>query len=194
MCRMQTNTIDLLAQLKAGQAAALERLLERSLPPLIKFGRRRLPQWARGGMDTQDIVQDVIVRILPRLRSFQPDAPGALQAFLRRAVSNQIVDEIRKVRRRPSVGEVPESLPDGSPSPLERAIRGQGHERFRAGLRQLSPSDQTLIVLRLDDQLSYAEIAERLNKPSICAARVAVGRALARLAKVMAQSMAHPSH
>ena len=185
---VQDNTVELLVRVNAGDASARDRLVERVFPALCRSSRGRLPRWVRTISDTQDLVQDVIVRTLPRLNTFQSQGPGSLLAFLKRAVQNQVVDEIRKARRRRTEYEVPDSYPDPSPSPLERTIHAQGMTRYRAALATLSPSDQALIVERIERQQSYAEVAEVLGKPNANAARVGVSRALVRLAKALART------
>ena len=43
-----TSTIDLLERYKQGGDQAVSLLVERSIPPLKRWARGRLPQWARG--------------------------------------------------------------------------------------------------------------------------------------------------
>jgi RNA polymerase sigma factor (sigma-70 family) len=179
------TTISLLDRAKDGDSSALDQLVERSLPPLRRWARGRLPQYARGLGDTQDVVQDAVLRTLPRLSSFEARHPGALQAFLRQAVANRIIDEIRKVTRRPNQGELQDNEPDPGPSPLEQAIGREGFERYEAALQQLRPSDREAIIARIELQQSYEEVAIALGKPSADAARVAVTRAIARLVGLM---------
>jgi RNA polymerase sigma factor (sigma-70 family) len=179
------TTISLLAKAKDGDSTALDQLVERSLPPLRRWARGRLPQYARGIGDTQDLVQDAVLRTLPRLSSFEARHPGALQAFLRQAVANRIIDEIRKVNRRPGVSELPETQPDTGPSPLEQAIGREGFERYEAALQQLKPADREAIIARIELQQSYEEVAIALGKQSADSARMAVTRAIARLVAVM---------
>jgi RNA polymerase sigma factor (sigma-70 family) len=181
------TTISLLERARGGDSAAVDQLVERSLPPLRRWARGRLPQWARNLGDTQDLVQDAVLRTLPRLQTFKAEHPGALQAFLRQAISNHIIDEIRKVQRRPTVGEVPET-PDPAPSPLEVVIGRQGIARYEAALQTLKPADREAIIARIELQQSYEEVAIALNKPTPNAARVAVTRALGRLLEAMAHT------
>jgi RNA polymerase sigma-70 factor (ECF subfamily) len=181
----QNNTVELLVRLRAGDEAARDRLVERARLPLARWLRGRLPRWARTMSDTQDIVQDVLVRAMPHLESFQAERPGSLLAYLKRSASNQVIDEIRMVQRRKTEYDVPESYPDPSPSPLERTIHAQGLEQYRAALATLSASDQALIVERMERQLSYADVAVTLGKSNANAARVGVSRALARLVKAL---------
>jgi RNA polymerase sigma factor (sigma-70 family) len=181
------TTISLLERARGGDSGALDQLVERSLPPLRRWARGRLPQWARNLGDTQDLVQDAVLRTLPRLQTFKAEHAGALQAFLRQAISNHIIDEIRKVQRRPTVGEVPET-PDPAPSPLEVVIGRQGIARYEAALQTLKPADREAIIARIELQQSYEEVAIALHKPTPDAARVAVTRALGRLLEAMAHT------
>ncbi|PYQ57371.1 MAG: hypothetical protein DMF53_22880 [Acidobacteria bacterium] len=50
----------------------------------------------------------------------------------------------------------------------------------------LKPEDREVILARLELGLSYQQIAQSLGRPSADAARVAVSRALLRLAREMA--------
>lgn len=135
-----TSTIDLLERFKQGDEQAVSLLVERSLPPLKRWARGRLPQWARGLAETQDLVQDAVIRALPRLKTFEAKHPGALQAYLRQAITNHIRDEIRKVNAHPAPTELRDSHPDVGPSPLEHAIGREGPRcsRFRVRATQAS--------------------------------------------------------
>ena len=179
------ETMELIDQIRAGSPVAWSQLVKRELPPLRRFARGRLPAWARGGGDTQDLVQTVLVRALPRLSTWESQNRGALRAFLRKAVANQIVDEIRKSRRRLGSPALLESLPDSTPSPLSRVIQDESVQKLRAAMAHLSASDRRLLAARFGSGYRYNEIATRLKRPSAGAARIAVERAVERLAKIM---------
>jgi RNA polymerase sigma factor (sigma-70 family) len=175
------TTVELLERAKAGDAGSLDALLQRCLPPLRRWARGRLPQFARDLGDTQDLVQDVVAHTLTRLAVFEHRHQGALQAYLRQAVMNRIRDEVRRHARRPVAIELEDEHADAGPSPLEQAIGLEGVERYEAALARLDVRDREAIVARLELQQSYAEIALALGKPSADAARMAVVRALSRL-------------
>jgi RNA polymerase sigma factor (sigma-70 family) len=180
-----TETIDLIAQIRSGNRQAWSRLAERELPPLRKYARGRLPACARGATDTQDLIQDVFARTLPRLATWRSEGPGALRAFLRKAVANQIVDEVRKARRRRGSPAALESLVDRAPSPLANIVRQENVTKLQAALAKISDSDRQLLVARFGSDCRYAEIAARLGRPSANAVRVAVERAIDRVAQIM---------
>jgi RNA polymerase sigma-70 factor (ECF subfamily) len=180
-----TSTIDLLGRLRSGDEGAVGELIERSMPPLRRWARGRLPNWARSVADTQDLVQDAVIRAMPHLKTFEARHAGALQAYLRQAIANRIRDEIRKVQARPVAEDAGSSLVDGAPTPLEQAIGSERLERYESALAQLQPAEREAIVARLELQQSYEEMAIALGKPSAGAARMAVMRAVRSLAKLM---------
>jgi len=186
------STLDLLERFKQGDEDAVSLLVERSIPPLQRWARGRLPQWARSLAETQDLVQNAVLRALPHLKTFEARHPGALQAYLRQAVSNHIRDEIRKVKSRPAATELADDQPDEGPSPLERAIGHESIERYEAALKTLREIDREAIIARVELQQSYDEIAIALGKPSADAARMAVVRALKNLLKAMSTTPEPP--
>ena len=178
-------TVELLNQARRGDAFALERLLERCMPPLRRWAHGRLPAPLRGPQETADLVQNAIAATLQRLDTFEVRHQGALQAYLRTAVLNQIRDLVRQQQRRPAMTDLPETVANRDPSPLELAIGAENLDRYEAAVDRLPQADQEAIIGRLELQYSYEELAVVLGKPSPDAARMAVTRALKRLAEEM---------
>jgi RNA polymerase sigma factor (sigma-70 family) len=178
-------TVQLLEQARDGDRRALEALFERYLPLLRRWAKGRLPQWARRGTDTHDLVQEAMIQTLGKLDTFSATREGALQAYLRQAILNRIRDELRRAARRPTAEPVDEAVPDRGSSPLEQAIGAEMVERYDAGLQQLSPEERELLVARLEFGCSYEQVAEAVGRPTAEAARLAVRRALVHLAQVM---------
>lgn len=179
------SSLQLLARLRTGDTQARELLMARYLPRLRHWARGRLPAWARGVAETQDLVQDTLVRTFHHMASFEPTSEGALSAYMRRALLNRIREEIRRTRRRPSGLPVDSQHVDAAPSPLAAAIDAQTLGRYRAGLAELRPLEQDLIVLRLEMGCSFEEIARLTRRPNANAARSAVNRAVAHLVEVL---------
>jgi RNA polymerase sigma-70 factor (ECF subfamily) len=180
------TTITLLARARGGDDSALNHLLERCLPPLRRWAHGRLPAYARDGQETADLIQDTVIAALRRLDRLEAQREGALQAYLRQALHNRIVDLIRQRRRRPDGTDLPDDLTHQGPSPLEAAIGAENAERYEAALLRLRDEDREAIIGRLELQYDYHELAVALEKPTANAARVAVTRALQRLAKEIA--------
>jgi RNA polymerase sigma-70 factor (ECF subfamily) len=152
---------------------------------LRRWARGRLPDCARDGLDTEDLVQDTVMAVLRRLHGFEARHEGALQAYLRQALVNRIRDVMRTKKRRPARTELPDEMMADQTSPLEALLGQESIERYEAAMQRLRPSDREAIVGRLELNYSYAELAVALGRPSANAARVAVTRAVVRLAKAM---------
>ena len=177
-------SMELLVRARSGDATALNDLCARYLPRLQKWAHGRLPAWARGALDTHDLVQDALAQGIQHLGSFEPRHDGAFQAFLRTVLLNRIRDEIRRAHRRPTDVLASDRPADG-PSPIEEAIGSEALARYEAALQRLRPADREAIIARIELGLPYPEVAEALGKPSVAAAHVAVSRALLKLAKEM---------
>jgi RNA polymerase sigma factor (sigma-70 family) len=176
------STLTLLTRARAGDSQALDELFARYLPGLQKWTRGRLPRWARDLADTPDLVQEVLLDTFKKIDGFEHRGEGALRAYLRQAVMNRIRDELRRAKRHPEHVELDAILVDSGLSPLESAVGAQVVERYEAALQRLSAEDRELVIARVEMGLTYAELAAAAGKPSAGAARMAVSRALLRLA------------
>ena len=163
----------------------MNRLFARFLPTLRRWASGRLPRWSRDLMDTDDLVQETVIRAVKRIDQFESRHEGALQAYLRQAVVNRIRDEVRRATRAPAVATLDEQQRDLAASPLEMAIGREAVDRYEAALARLRPEEREAIVARVEMECSYQEVAEALAKPSADAARMTVSRALLRLAEEM---------
>lgn len=178
-------TTDLLRRAKDGDAGARESLAARYLPRLRRWASGRIPTRARSLFDTVDLVQETLLRTFEHLDRVELRGPGGFEAYVRSAVLNRIRDGIRFADRRPGPEGVPETLPDAGPSPLELAIGADLAQRYERAFATLSPEDQHLLHLRVELDWDYEEIRAMTGRESKDAVRMAVTRALGRLAKAM---------
>jgi RNA polymerase sigma-70 factor (ECF subfamily) len=179
-----SNSLSLLERARGGDATALNDLLARYLPRLERWASGRLPGWARDLCDTHDLVQETLIRAFKGLDRFEARGEGAIGAYLRQAVLNRLRDEIRRVKRQPERGE----LPDGAAptaSPLEEAVGRETLGRYERALARLRDADREAVVASVEMHYTPEELAQVLGKPTANAARVAVVRALQRLADEM---------
>lgn len=182
------STIYLITRAKAGDQDAVERLFARHLGPLRRWASGRLPKWARDMADTDDLVQDTLLRTLKRIGDFDPRGAGALQAYLRQAIVNAVREELRRKSRRPEVDSLDLVEADGGLSPLEQAIGEEALGRYERALARLTLVEREAIIGRVEMGYTYAELAEVLNKPTAEAARKTAQRALLRLVEEMERS------
>jgi RNA polymerase sigma-70 factor (ECF subfamily) len=179
------SSIELIRRARGGDRRALDQLFQRYVPPLRRWASGRLPRWARQMVDSDDIIQETLIKTMTHLDAFEVRHDGALQAYMRQALRNRIVDEVRRVGRRPQAEPVSEHRPHPGASPLEETIGAEAVERYETALGRLSESEREAIVARIELGFDYDQIARALDKPSRDAARMAVSRALVRLAQEM---------
>lgn len=183
----EDTTATLLQRAQIGDSEAIEELLERYRPRLVRWAAGRLPAYSRGAAETQDIVQETMLQAFRRLGAIEIRGEGTLQAYLRQCLLNRIRMEIRRARRKPSgtsgLNE-PESL---EPSPVDAAIGAEAAAAYELALATLSDADREIIVAHVEFGCSHEELARLTGKTSANTARIALRRALARLATAMAQ-------
>ena len=179
------GTAELLQRARAGDRGALDELFARHTPILRRWAAGRLPRWARDAMDTVDLVQDTMLAALRNLDSFEPRGEGALQAYLRQALVNRVRSQLRNAKGRPEAASLDSGIVDDVTSPLEAIMSGEKVARYEQALARLAPEPRSAVVARIELAMSYAEIAEMLDKPSADAARMVVARAIAKLAQEM---------
>jgi RNA polymerase sigma-70 factor (ECF subfamily) len=177
------STLDLIHRVRSGDPGALDQLASRFLGPLRRWASGRLPRRARGVLDTDDLVQDTLLRTFQRLPELEPRTAGGFQSYLRQAVINRIRDELRRKESRPESGGPAGEVADPGRSPLEEAVSREALARSDAALERLGPAEREAILARFEMGFDYAQIAAALGKPSPDAARMAVGRALLKLAE-----------
>jgi RNA polymerase sigma-70 factor (ECF subfamily) len=179
------STFDLIERVRQGDRGALDRLIARHVGPLRRWVSGRLPHWARDLADTDDLVQDTLLRTFTKIEAFEVRGVGALQAYLRQAVLNRVRDELRRKGRAPSWVDLDGLDLPAAESPLEEAIGREAVERYQAALVRLRPEEREAIIARVEMDYTYEELAEALGKPTPEAARKAAQRALLRLAEEM---------
>lgn len=184
-------TGELVERAKRGDRAALDALMERYQPRLVRWATGRLPSYARSLLDTSDLVQETLVRTVERLGEIELPNAWSFEGYVRRAVLNRVQDQVRGARRRPAA-ELSENLTALTPSPLELAIGADLAGRYEQALEQLTEEEQRLIHLRIELDFDHQEIAAIVGRGSPDAARMAFQRALRKLAEIMGREVEDP--
>lgn len=180
------GTISVLVErARGGDSGAREQLARRCVAALKRFAGGRVPRGVRGRLDTDDLIQNAVMRAFERLDAFNRRGHGSFLANLRTIVLNQIRDEARRLSTRSPHEALGEALPHPGASPLEDAVGREFIEAYEAALAQMAPVQREAVVLRLEMGYSYEEIAEAIGSASPNAARMMVVRALVRLAQAM---------
>jgi len=184
---MTTDTatdIDLLRQMRSGQAEAFQALYRRHQAPLYRFALLRC-----GSGDTAaDVVQEVFIGLLTDGFAFDP-LRGALQNFLYGVARNLLLKHEDGRRRLASLtreGEDDEDdeveLDGEDAGPLQKLIDDERAEAVRRALAQLAPHYRDVVILYELHDLSYLEIAD-ICQVDIGTVRSRLSRGRAALAK-----------
>ena len=180
------STATLVRALQHGDDEARDRLFRRCLPMLTRWAHGRLPRRARDLADTDDLVQNSLLRALNNMDRFEAGRPGALLAYLRTILFNSIREELRRSGRRAADRHDEAELADVRPSVLEQAIGQETLDAYERALSRLTEKQRNAVILRLEFGLTYPEIALELESDSSAAARMLVVRGLAELTRRMA--------
>lgn len=189
------RTLALLARWNAGDAAALEQLVELHLPWLRQHLERRLGDFLRQRGDTEDYVQDAMLDFLRDAPRFQVPDEQRFRALLARVVENTLRDRndwFRAKRRdlarqagMPSDSVL--SLDGGlqqSSTPSRQAMRTEMRDWVRLGLELLESEDRRILIAREYEDRSFVEIGDDLGMTPN-AVRMRWVRAVGRLADVL---------
>jgi len=182
------STAVLLKQAKAGSPAAAEALFRRLGGRLLGLIRLRLGRELRGRLESRDILQQVMLKAFLHLDGVQAVDTPALLGWLARIAENEIRDlaDFHSRQRRDAACDreleaLPGELAQQVRSQVSQLVLDEELLRLEQALEQLEPVHREVILLRRFEELSFEEIASRLNRsPDAC--RMLLARAMAALA------------
>jgi RNA polymerase sigma factor (sigma-70 family) len=184
------HTVTLIERAKGGDGTAFDRLCERYEGRLLERIRRMLGPEVRGFAQSMDLVQELFVDLV---RDFERFEIRDDEAFLRWATGiarNNIRDLVRRhrVRRMERLATSlvqPAAGAGAEPTPLDVLDRDEQIGELHEALGRLPEDYRRVIELRDLEELSYAQIAKEMGRPSEAAAQMLHARALARLTALM---------
>lgn len=160
--------------------------LPRHYPFLRRLARQTLTSPVEA-IDPDDVVQDVMVKVVRRWPLLRFADERALAGYLQRAVINRARDAQRLASRRVEGLEL-DTFHSPGPSPLDRVVAGEWRRRCAAALLQMRAGDRRVVLGRVVSSLSFGAVAARTGHPSADAARKATSRALARLRRQLSRA------
>lgn len=179
------NTTQLIRRYRDGDSSAREQLVSRYLPLLRKWAHGRLPSYGRDLAETDDLIQVTFLRAINRLKSFEAEQPGAFFAYLRSIMLNVIRDELRRRQARPRSETLADSMPAQQTSMVEQMVGEETLQAYEQALSTLAEEKRLAVIMRVEFELSYADIAHELALSSANATRMMVTRALSDVALAM---------
>jgi RNA polymerase sigma-70 factor (ECF subfamily) len=182
-----SRTQDLLQRARGGDGAALNSLFDNFRVPLEKYLHAQLPPFVRSFQDTQDAVQEVLIRTFQSLDHYQHKGVGSLWGYMRTIARNYVAESWRE-RRRWGTAKGGDDLQfgglrDKGPSPPEKVTSSERYERYEAALGKIPVRSRNAFLMRIELGADYKLIAKDCGFASGDAARMAVKRA--------AESIAH---
>ncbi len=117
----------------------------------------------------EDLAQETWIRVLQR--GSQYNGRQRFDPWLFAIARNLAIDYLRKKRKGVQTASLPDDhdavllLPSSDPSPFEAAARSQDAIRLAGRLQILPPVYREALLLRFQEDLSLAEIAQVLGAP-----------------------------
>ena len=166
-------TVQLFEEARAGSSDALDELYRRAAAKLLPLIRLRLGRTLRSEAESRDILQSVLLKSFQKLDQVQEGA--SVMGWFVTIAENEIRDladyatrQRRDVAmRRPldAATEVPAVVRQA----LSQAILNEDTSRLEAAIAALPHAQREMVVLRSFEELSFPEIAARLDKsPDAC--------------------------
>jgi RNA polymerase sigma-70 factor, ECF subfamily len=164
-----------------GDAAARWRAIEACRDYLRLVVRRGRWSNSAAQIGTSDLVQKTILDGWRDFSRFQGQTPGQLRAWLTAILVHASLNARRRPGRRfmESAGQLA-NVADSASSPSQAARKKDSQEALQDALGGLSGRYREVVHLRLWDQLSFAQIGDKLSITED-AARMIYGRAIAKL-------------
>lgn len=125
--------------------------------------------------DAEDLVQEVFIRSYRAIKSFRPNSP--FYPWLSRIAVNHTINYLKKERKdkMQPLDWVQNHLADDRHDPVQTAKTGMLKERIGNAMQQLPAEYRTILMLRVEEELSYDEISRMLKIPK--------GTVMSRLAR-----------
>jgi RNA polymerase sigma-70 factor (ECF subfamily) len=196
-----TETQQLLAAARQGDAEARNRLLERHREALRRMVGLRMDRLLQRRLDASDIVQDVLVEANRRLTDYLETAGMPFQLWLRHLARDRLIDAHRRhhaarrnvARDQPldhspgddrSAFDLAALVRDRELTPAAAATHHELERRFQEAIEMLDDADREVVLMRHFEQLSNRDVAQALEI-SESAAGMRYLRAMRRLRAIL---------
>jgi RNA polymerase sigma-70 factor (ECF subfamily) len=190
----------LLQQARAGDGAALGRLLEQYRRYLTLLARVQIGQRLQGKVDAADLVQETFLEAHRNFDRFRGGTEGELIAWLRQILAARLADLLRRylgtqgrdVRLEREIEDafcrssaaLDRGLVAAQPSPSQLASRREQAVLLADALDQLPDDYREVLVLRHLEGLTFPEVAARMGR-SLDSVEKLWMRGLARLRQLL---------
>jgi len=194
-------TDDLVKAAAAGSTDASDRLFKQLMPQVRAMIIARLAPSRHQLQVVDDLCQQTLTGVAEGLPGLEICTAAGLKAFVSTIVSRRVIDFIRRTPQRGHAGAptgldsayveastmVPKwmLLAADDTTPSSKFGRGEAMRRVLAEMASLKPEHREIVTLAFFDQLTTAEIAERLEL-----SRSAAGMLLLRAVRTLKRRLA----
>jgi RNA polymerase sigma-70 factor, ECF subfamily len=196
------DTDHLLRNAAAGDAAAIEKLLERHRERLRRMIALRLDDGLAARVDASDVVQEALADAARKLADYARDRPLPFYPWLHRLAAERLAAVHRRHRRSKarsvareesgacawpasSAELIVNSLAGNDTTPSHALLREEQRRQVHAALQELAPIDREILMMHYLEELNFPEIAAILDIGE-GAAKMRHLRALQRIRTLMA--------
>jgi RNA polymerase sigma factor (sigma-70 family) len=156
------NETRLLQQVAEGDRAAYNQLFKKYLPKLVHFLE---PLCVGGGIDYQDVIQDIFMFIWERKEALS--TIRSFESYIFRMAKNRFLDLLRKENTVQTLHQgyaiVKKEIEQTSQE--DNLLYAQYHQTAIAAIQNLSPKLQEVFMLSTQADHSLDEIAQELELP-----------------------------
>lgn len=195
---------ELIRRVRDGESGARDLLFDRYQGYLQVIARAQLGKHLRGKCDPSDVVQMTLLEAHRDFGAFHGAHEPELLAWLRRILAHNLFNEARRfaAQQRDSAREVSldqvragvehssvalaRGIAADTPTPSQLAARREDAVRMAAALAQLPEDYQTVLLLRIFEELPAEEVAQRMGRTA-GAVRMLQMRALGALREVLGE-------
>jgi len=149
------NLNEAVERVRAGDAAAFQRIVDSTSARLVRLAARMLGNV----VDAEDVVQEAYVKAYKALASGEFDGRANVSTWLYRVVTNQAIDAMRGRARRPR----PTDTADDSTSDLASAEQKLALAELADWMSDLPADQRAALVLKAVEGMTSPEIAEVLQ-------------------------------
>lgn len=150
---VEAPDVELIARWRAGDERAATILVERHASAVARYVA------SLGGRDAgEEVVQDTFVRAFGALDSFRGDS--SLRTWLFTIARRLVMDRRRAKRRQRETAELQDGDLATEYDALDGLVAAEAHRTMRRAIERLTPMQREVFTLRVNDGMSYKEIAD----------------------------------
>jgi RNA polymerase sigma-70 factor, ECF subfamily len=167
---------DLVERYLAGDMTAFDELMIRYERQIYRVCYR----FVENREDAMDLAQEVFIKAFEHLGTFRRES--SLKTWLYRIAVNHCINHVKKHSQ--DFVEVTETIGSAGASVQAQMEDREQRDQFRRLVKQLPPKQKAILELRINEQLSYEEIA-KISGRSVSTIKASVFFALEKLRKLV---------